>query len=104
MDAYKVIQTVQMTEKTNALMEGEYDRVKGDKELPLKYTFIVHPEANKLQIKRAVKELFEREVSSVNVQNRQGKKKRTRFGIGKKADWKKAIVTLKPGQEPIELY
>ena len=104
MNSYDVIQTVQMTEKSNALMEGSYDRVRGDKELPLKYVFIVHPDADKPQIKRAIKELFEREVASVNVQNRQGKKKRTRFGMGKKADWKKAIVTLKDGQEPIELF
>ena len=93
MNSYDVIKTVQMTEKSNDLMENEN-----------KYTFIVHPDANKIQIKRAVKELFEREVASVNVQNRLGKRKRTRYGFGKKADWKKAIVTLADGQEPIELF
>jgi large subunit ribosomal protein L23 len=69
-----------------------------------KYTFEVHPDADKLTIKRAVRELFEREVKSVNVLYRHGKVKRTRYGTGKKPDKKIAIVTLKGGQEPLELF
>lgn len=70
----------------------------------LQYTFIVNPRANKKNIKSAIEFLFERKVKDVNVVNRKGKTKRTRFGIGKKADTKRAIVTLKDGEEPIDVF
>lgn len=92
MNAYEVIKTVRLTEKSQESTTLD------------KYTFEVHPNADKTQIKRAVREVFEREVKSVNVMNRGGKTKRTRYGIGTKADKKIAIVTLTPGQEPIELF
>ena len=62
-----------------------------------KYTFVVDPRANKTEIKIAVEQVFGVKVSSVNTLNRQGKTKRTRFGIGKRKDTKRAIVTLKEG-------
>ena len=62
-----------------------------------KYTFIVAPQANKTEIKIAVERIFGVKVSSVNTLNRQGKTRRTRFGIGKRKDTKRAIVTLKEG-------
>ena len=62
-----------------------------------KYTFIVHPDANKTEIKIAVEKVFNVKVTSVNTLNRQGKTRRTRFGIGKRKDTKRAIVTLKSG-------
>lgn len=62
-----------------------------------KYTFIVDPRANKSEIKRAVEQVFGVTVASVNTANRQGKKRRTRFGIGQRKDTKRAIVTLKDG-------
>lgn len=92
MDPYQVIKTISVTEKSADLTEFN------------KYTFIVHVDATKPQIKRAVKELFEREVDSVNVMNRMGKARRTRQGAGRRADWKKAIVTLKEDEEPIEFF
>lgn len=60
------------------------------------YTFIVHPDTNKIQIRDAVEEIFGVKVLSVNTINRQGKRKRTRFGIGKRADTKRAIVSIHP--------
>ena len=62
-----------------------------------KYTFIVAPDANKTQIKQAVEEVFRVKVANVNTLNRQGKRRRTRFGWGKRVDTKRAIVTLAEG-------
>jgi large subunit ribosomal protein L23 len=68
-----------------------------------KYTFLVHPEANKTQIKIAVEQVFGVKVLSVNTNNRQGKRKRTRFGYGKRVDTKRAIVSLAAGDR-IDLF
>lgn len=62
-----------------------------------KYTFLVDPRANKTEIKIAVESIFGVKVSSVNTMNRQGKARRTRFGMGRRKDTKRAIVTLKEG-------
>ncbi|PSK92878.1 large subunit ribosomal protein L23 [Murinocardiopsis flavida] len=62
-----------------------------------KYTFLVRPGSNKTQIKQAVEQIFSVKVTSVNTINRQGKRKRTRFGFGKRPDTKRAIVSLKDG-------
>ncbi|MER6132666.1 50S ribosomal protein L23 [Streptomyces sp. NPDC001815] len=62
-----------------------------------KYTFVVAPGANKTQIKQAVQAVFSVKVTGVNTINRQGKRKRTKSGFGKRADTKRAIVTLAEG-------
>ena len=62
-----------------------------------KYTFIVAPDANKTEIKLAIEKIFNVKVASVNTLNRQGKTRRTKFGMGKRKDTKRAIVTLKSG-------
>ena len=61
------------------------------------YTFEVDPRANKTEIKIAIERIFDVEVASVNTITRKGKTRRTRFGIGKRKDTKRAIVTLKSG-------
>ena len=61
------------------------------------YTFVVAPNANKVEIKLAIEEIFKVKVASVNTQNREGKRVRTRTGWGKRNDTKRAIVTLKEG-------
>src|SRR5215213_2675045 len=66
------------------------------------YTFVVHPDSNKTQIKIAIEKIFKVEVASVNTLNRQGK--RTRAGFGKRKDTKRAIVTLAAGSKPIDLF
>lgn len=68
------------------------------------YTFFVHPESNKTQIKIAIEEIFGVQVTSVNTANRQGKRKRTRYGYGKRKDTKRAIVTLAADSKPIEIF
>jgi large subunit ribosomal protein L23 len=62
-----------------------------------KYTFEVDPRSNKTEIKQAIENIFKVEVASVNTLNRQGKTRKTKFGIGKRKDTKRAIVTLKSG-------
>lgn len=63
-----------------------------------KYTFVVHPDANKTEIKIAVEKIFGVKVMSVNTLNRKGKARRTRNGLGKRKDTKRAIVSVAPGQ------
>lgn len=63
-----------------------------------KYTFVVHPDANKTQIKIAVEEIFGVKVTSVNTINRKGKARRTKNGLGRRKDTKRAIVSVVPGQ------
>jgi large subunit ribosomal protein L23 len=63
-----------------------------------KYTFLVAPDANKTEIKIAVEAVFDVKVTGVNTLNRQGKKRRTRSGTGKRADTKRAIVSVADGQ------
>jgi len=62
-----------------------------------KYTFLVHPDANKTQIKIAVSEVFGVKVTGVNIINRRGKTTRTRAGFGRRNDQKRAIVTVAAG-------
>jgi len=62
-----------------------------------KYTFIVAPDANKTAIKQAVEAVFRVKVTQVNTVNRPGKRKRTRYGWGKRRDTKRAIVSLAEG-------
>jgi len=61
------------------------------------YTFEVEPTANKTEIKLAIEAIFDVKVATINTLNRQGKLRRTRFGIGKRKNTKRAIVTLKSG-------
>lgn len=69
-----------------------------------KYTFIVHVDANKSQIKRAVEEVFNVKVESVNTINGLGKTKRMGVHVGKRPDYKKAIVTLTEESNGIEFF
>ena len=90
---YDVIIRPVITEKSMADM--------GEK----KYTFLVHPEANKTQIKEAVEEMFEgTKVKSVNTINSDGKKKRRGMVVGKTAKTKKAIVALTEESKDIEIF
>jgi large subunit ribosomal protein L23 len=74
-----------ISEKSYGLLDGN------------KYTFEVHPDANKTQIKIAVEKVFQVKVTGVNTLNRPGKRKRTRTGFGTRKAVKRAIVTLRAG-------
>lgn len=83
------IQTVILTEKATILSE-KYNQ----------YVFRVSPKANKLEIKFAVEKLFKKTVLDVKTANYAGKKKRERSAhLGRRAHWKKAVVTLKAGEK-----
>ena len=68
------------------------------------YTFVVHPDSNKTQIKIAIEQIFSVKVDSVNTANRKGKRKRTRTGYGKRKDTKRAIVTLSQESRTIDVF
>jgi large subunit ribosomal protein L23 len=67
------------------------------------YTFLVHPDANKVQIRQAVEEIWGVKVLKVNTQNRNGKVKATRMGKGRRNNTRRAIVKLAEG-DAIELF
>ncbi len=68
-----------------------------------KYTFEVDPRSSKTEIKIAVEQVFKVKVASVNTLNRKGKARRTRFGLGRRKDVKRAIVTLRDG-DTIDIF
>jgi large subunit ribosomal protein L23 len=89
MNDHEIIQTASLTEKSTLMSEKQN-----------KYVFRVNPRANKIQIKQAIELLFKKKVVDVNTCNYAGKKKRERSAnFGRKAHWKKAIVTLKEGEK-----
>ncbi len=92
MDIYFVIKRPIITEKSTIARDEEN-----------KYFFEVDRSANKIEITKAVEKLFKVKVLNVSTMNMLGKKKRMGKVAGKKRDWKKAIVTLAPGDR-IEVY
>ena len=70
----------------------------------MKYTFKVAKDANKIEIAKAVEELFGVQVASVNTMNVRGRAKRVGLNRGTTPSWKKAIVTLKEGSKTIEFF
>jgi len=86
-NAFDIILSPVVTEKCNALIQDK------------KYTFKVAPNAGKIEIGKAVEELFHVKVKSVNVMNYQGKAKRAgrTMQMGHRPDWKRAVVTLAEG-------
>ncbi len=80
---------------TESSMEGLADK---------KYTFKVAKTANKVEIKKAVEEIFKVKVADVNTINMKSKPKRLGVHFGKTGEWKKAIVTLTPDSKTIEFF
>ncbi len=85
---YKVLLGPHISEKATVIAE-----------LNNQVVFKVAPDATKPEIKAAVEQLFEVKVESVQVVNQKGKRKRTRYGFGKKSDLRKAYVRLQEGQD-----
>lgn len=92
MDIYQVIKEPHITEKANLLKEGANQ-----------VSFKVHKRANKIEIKQAVETFLKAKVIEVKTMNVRGKRRRMGKSAGKRADWKKAIVRLVPG-ENIEFF
>jgi len=91
-DPRRVVRRALITEKGTQL-----------RELRNQYIFEVARTANKIDIKRAIEQVFSVKVDHVRTQQLRGKVRRTGRFVGKRSDWKKAIVTLKPDQK-IELF
>ena len=91
MEARDILIRPIVTAKSTALMEQG------------KYTFRVPLAATKIQIRQAVEQIFKVKVQAVNTMRYEGKLKRMGRTQGRRSDWKKAVVTLKPG-EAIELF
>ena len=92
MTSHDIIRKPVITEKSMAAMAEK------------KYTFIVHMNANKVQIKRACEEIFGVKVEKVQTIRTMGKTKRMGVHVGKRADQKKAIVTLAQDSKAIEFF
>ncbi len=92
MTSYDIIRKPVITEKSMAAMSDK------------KYTFIVDIHANKVQIKNAVEEVFGVKVDDVKTLRNLGKIKRVGVHVGKRADFKKAIVTLTEDSKTIEFF
>jgi large subunit ribosomal protein L23 len=92
MDIYRIIREPHVAEKAN-LVKEKYNQI----------TLKVDKRANKIEIKNAVEKIFKKKVLEVNTINMEGKTKRVGKNMGKKSDWKKAIVKLAPG-ENIEFF
>jgi large subunit ribosomal protein L23 len=90
-DARDVILAPVVSEKSYALIDGNA------------YTFLVHRDANKTEIRKAVESIWDVRVLKVNTANRKGKTKRFRFTRGRRPDTKRAVVKLAPGDR-IELF
>lgn len=88
-DLYHVIKKVHISEKGSLVAENLNQ-----------YVFKVNPEANKIEIKNAIERLFKKRVVSIRTMQYAGKKKRERRAdFGRRAHWKKAIVSLAPGEK-----
>jgi large subunit ribosomal protein L23 len=90
-DYHDVLLAPVVSEKSYALLDQN------------KYTFLVDPSANKTEIKIAVEKVFKVSVTGVNTINRAGKKRRTRYGVGRRPNTKRAIVTVADGDR-IDLF
>jgi large subunit ribosomal protein L23 len=91
-EIYQVIREPHVTEKATSQKQS-FDQI----------TLKVHKEANKVEIRKAVEVLFKTKVLEVKTMRMRGKQRRVGRNIGRRADWKKAIVRLKPG-ERIEFF
>jgi large subunit ribosomal protein L23 len=87
MNSNDIILKPVISEKTTALMEQS------------KYVFKVPMRVNKIMVKQSIKEIFGVTPEKINMITVRGKKRRMRISVGKRAAWKKAIVTLKSGEK-----
>ncbi|MCP2619888.1 50S ribosomal protein L23 [Candidatus Aminicenantes bacterium AC-334-K16] len=92
-DPYQIIIRPVITEKSTWLKEKNRE-----------ICFEVDPRANKIEIKRAVEQLFKVKVERVRVMNKKGKERRVGRNIGRKRNWKKAYIKLKEGEKMIEYF
>ena len=85
--SYDILKSMLRTEKATFLLPEN------------KYLFWVDKKANKIQIRKAVEDIYKVKVASVNTSMQRGKQRRVRYVQGKSPDWKKALVTLREGSK-----
>jgi len=88
MERHDLIVRPIVTEKSTALREAANQ-----------YCFVVHPDANRVEVRKAIEETLKVKVDKVHILNVRGKLKRMGKFVGRRASWKKAIVTLKKGEK-----
>lgn len=88
MNRHDIIVAPLVTEKSTLLREAQNQ-----------YSFVVRPDVNRSEVKKALEETLSIKITKVRIVNCMGKEKRLNRFIGKQPDWKKAIVTLKEGQK-----
>ena len=86
-DPHDIVKGMIRTEKGSALLTLN------------KYLFWVDKGSNKIEVKKAIEDMYKVKVDSVNTIMMRGKLKRVRYVVGKTSDWKKAIVTLREGSK-----
>ncbi len=87
MNLYEVLKRPVLTEKSNYQADKLH-----------RYTFEIAPEANKLEVRQAVEKIFNVHVQAVNIIRVRGKQRRLGRFVGRTSDWRKAVVTLAPGE------
>ena len=92
MDTRQIVRRALITDKGSVL-----------RQLANQVTFEVHPDANKIEIKRAIESIFKVKVVTVRTQNMHGKVKKLGRSMGRRPDWKRAVVTLAKDQT-IEMF
>ena len=98
MNSYDIVRRPIISERSmTPVFDREGNEIK-------KYTFEVAKSANKIQIKKAVEEIFKVKVQNVTTINYMGKTKRMGVHIGKRADWKKAVVKLTADSKTIDIF
>lgn len=94
MDIYQIVKRPLVTEKGTHQSQQSHAATKYIPARGGAYTFEVHPDASKPMIKLAIEKIYDVKVQSVRTAYRKGKKRRVRYKVGKRSDWKKAVVVL----------
>jgi large subunit ribosomal protein L23 len=94
MDIYHVVKRPLVTEKGAHQAEQSYSATKSKPARGGSFTFEVHPDASKPEIRQAIEKIYNVRVLTVRTANRRGKTRRVRLRVGKRPDWKRAVVVL----------
>ncbi len=95
MDIYHIVKRPLVTEKGTHQAAQSHAATRHEPARGGAYAFEVHPDASKPQIKQAIEKIYDVKVRSVRTSCRKGKRRRVRFKVGRRADWKKAVVVLR---------
>lgn len=96
MDIYHTIVRPLVTEKGTHQSQTSHEATSSREARGGAYTFEVHPDANKVQIRHAIEKIYNVKVRGVRTSNRAGKRRRHKMTVGQTRSWKKAVVVLHP--------